>query len=194
MLKKAIIFSIVTFVLVGIVATVIYFATRPKPITGVPDIMAGETYWLQDFQAGLFEYPNTDEHPYGMSSGVPISLLGSNPESYCKFDTGLRVFRIHFENTLLEKTADFVFVVTRIKIGGGGIDADITHIVNGKLATYHMYATKQEIIITSIVKHEVRIASNEYEPDKKIEVLKENSIILTFNRQIPEYKKEANNG
>jgi len=131
-------------------------------------------------QAGLYYYPDT----VGMPSTRLIEFI-QNDASYGVFENDWKTFRIHFEHGS-DKT-DLKFVVTKIKRGNGGIEAKIKHIYNGKLVSYNVVATRSRINLIADSSFEVEVTSLEPTESPKIEIFRENTIIISFTRQTPKY-------
>ena len=188
MWKRILAFVMLGVIVVGGIGAVIYFSTRPKPIGG-PDLDFNTKYYMTDMAAGLYNYPDAVT---GMKSEDRITLLNSNTnKSYCMFDEGWKIFRMHFEhtdnNTALTRTADFAFVVTKMKRGAGGIDANVSHIYDGYIISYRITATRESINVVATAIYNVTVASDEYATPPTKEVFRENITKITFARVTPEY-------
>jgi hypothetical protein len=184
--KKAVAIWLVVILLCTGAGVAIYFAVKPKPIGG-PNLELNTKYYLSEIRAGLYYYPNS----IGMPSLEPVHTVQYNgteeSTSWCQFENNWKILRMHFANANPAKSFEFVFVITKIKHGGGGIDAVTSHLYNGKVYTYKISATRDSIDFSAAATYTVAVASDDYVPSPKIELFRENTTLISFTRQITEY-------
>jgi hypothetical protein len=178
--KKKLAITIICTILVGSVLGVgIFFWVNPKPIGG-PDVVLGDKYYLAQMQSGLYYYPDAN----GLPTDNLIDFI-ENDASFGTFENEWKTFRIHFEHGT--DATDIKFIVQKIKRGNGGLEATITHIYDKKFITYKVVATKTRINLVAASSFEVEVTSLEPTESPKIEIFREDTVILSFARQTPKY-------
>jgi len=200
-MRKTIAFlSIALIVVVGISACV-WLATRPKPIAGVGEIELDTRYAVSEMRNGLYRYTDESGRPYPRATKTTLDgkivideeadkeyiiRYRDMEKSYCIFENNWKIFRIKFEHAG-KSGVDLSFVVTKIKRGGGGLDATVKHLYGGKILKYRVKVSKTQIIMYDEARYEVDVAEDtKYVEKNVIEVFHEETLI-SFWRTKPEY-------
>ena len=174
-------------IVIGI-ALAIYFTFRNTGSQG-KDIEQNPTqYYIKELRNGMYEYPQTADPAQPVSPSKNFIRLEKQDHSYCVFDDNFRTFRIYFIGA---KKAQFDFIISKYKQSKGRLTATLHHIYKGQIHTYTLSTTADKILLTSTVKYQVMIASEEYKETTPKWITRNDTIFMSFARVRPTYIQEG---